>query len=306
MKPRILVTGASGFVGRHVLPLLCERDIEIFALARSSVPEITGVNWIQLDLMQQDELQKLLRDLHASHLVHLAWYAEPGKYWQSDLNLDWLTTSIHLVRNFILNGGQHVIITGTCAEYDWHDGSCTENTTSCVPDSLYGACKHALHITLQQHAQQKGYRLAWARLFFPFGPFEPEQNLLPTIINGMLNQRPVQCSEGSQKRDFIYIEDVASALTELTLENCHGAFNIGSGNAVSIREIVSYISGKFSSENLVSFSEITTPAPPPVVQANIDRITEQSSWRPRYSLHQGIDKTIDSLKSIHLGKPNPS
>ncbi len=59
MKPRILVTGASGFVGRHVLPLLCERNFEIFALARSPVPEITDVNWIQLDLMQQDEIPKL-------------------------------------------------------------------------------------------------------------------------------------------------------------------------------------------------------------------------------------------------------
>lgn len=305
MKPRILVTGASGFIGHHVLPLLCERNIEIFALARSHVPEINGVNWIQLDLMQQDEIPKLLKDLHASHLVHLAWYTEPGKYWQSDLNLDWLTISIHLVRNFIHNGGQHIIIAGTCAEYDWHDGFCTEQTTPCVPDSLYGACKHALHIALRQHAIKNSCRLAWARLFFPFGPFQPEKNLLPTIINGMLNQMPVQCSEGSQKRDFIYIEDVASALTELTLGNYHGTFNIGSGSAVSIREIANYISSKFSDENLVSFSEITDPPPQPIVQANIERITEQSGWHPQYSLHHGIDKTIESLKSIRTGKPNP-
>ena len=299
MKPRILVTGASGFVGRHVLPLLCNRNIEIFALARSLVPKITGINWIPFDLMQQDEIPKLLQDLHASHLVHLAWYTEPDKYRQSELNLDWLTTSIHLVRNFILHGGQHVIITGTCAEYDWHDGLCTEYTTPCVPDSQYGACKHALHVALRQHALQNSYRLIWARLFFPFGPFEHKQKLLSVIINGMLNQRPVQCSEGSQKRDFIYIEDVASAVTELTLGDYHGVFNIGSGHAVSIREIVNYISGKFSSEDLVSFLEITAPPPPPLVQANMDLMTQQSGWQPHYSLHQGIDKTIDSLKNIH-------
>ena len=299
MKRRILVTGGSGFIGRHVLSLLVDCDYEVFTITRSRLPKIKGVTSFTGNLLNHAETARHIKQLRASHLIHLAWYTETGAFWHSDINSDWLTSSLHLVRSFVDNGGEHILIAGSCAEYDWNNGICNEATTACTQSSLYATSKHNLHCLLEQHAGIKSYQLTWARVFFPFGPFEPKAKLLPSLINSMLAQTPIQCSEGSQKRDFIYIEDVASAIVALSNGENRGAFNIGTGEAFSIREIVRYVYRNSDHSKLVSFSKLSIPPSPPLVVADITKIKRETNWRPKYNLNQGIDKTISWWEAYH-------
>lgn len=293
MLKRIVVTGATGFIGQHVIPLLQASGYEVIAVTRQA-PTLKGFpDYYQIDLMDADAVFKFIKKVSASHLLHLAWNVEPGVFWHSNTNFLWLQASIHLVREFVTNGGQHVIIAGTCAEYDWQYDVCNEQTTPCKPGSLYSACKHALHGVLEQHAKKEQYRLAWGRVFFPFGSYESTEKLLPTVINGMLSQTQVQCSEGSQKRDFIHIDDVALAFSEIVRSDIHGAVNIGSGTALSIREIVTYIAQQFNSEQLIRFANSPQKIEPPLVRADMTRLINESHWKLAQTIYQRIDQTIN-------------
>ncbi len=299
MLKRIIVTGATGFIGRQVIPLLLLSGYEVIAIARQTSVLDESLNYHQLDLMDTNEVSKLLKKCSASHLLHLAWNVEPGVFWHSNTNFLWLQASIHLVREFVNCGGQHVIIAGTCAEYDWKYGICNEQTTPCKPNSLYSACKNALHCVLDQHAKKEQYRLAWGRVFFPFGDYESPEKLIPTVIRGMLTQTLRQGSEGSQKRDFIHSEDVAKAFTEIVKSDVQGAVNIGSGSALSIREIVGYIANKFNSEQLICFADSRQLLEPPLVQADISKFIMESHWTLPKTIYQRIDQTINWWEQQH-------
>ena len=117
MNGRVLVTGASGFVGRSVLRPLRSRGFKVHGTARGGPPaEAEGCIWHRADLLDLQQRRALLRDVAPSHLLHLAWYAVPGRYWTAPENSLWLDASLDLIG---LSHGMRVVMAGTCAEYDW-------------------------------------------------------------------------------------------------------------------------------------------------------------------------------------------
>src|SRR5262245_60125142 len=161
---RVLVTGASGFIGRAVLPELAARDYEIHAVSRSrSIPEAERTTWHAADLLAPGQAARLIETVRPTHLVHLAWVTEHGAYWTSPENLDWVQASLQLVRAFAANGGARAVLAGTCAEYDWRFGFCREGVTPLAPQTLYGVCKHALASVVEAFAAAQGLSAAWCR-----------------------------------------------------------------------------------------------------------------------------------------------
>src|SRR6187549_2510504 len=129
MKPTVLVTGATGFVGRHCLQLLQQRPFAVHAVRHTQSAAAGPVTWHQADLMDPAQVSRVVRDVQPSHLLHLAWTAKPGVFWESDDNLAWVQASIHLVREFVACGGRRLVAAGTCAEYDWNHEVCSEDLT---------------------------------------------------------------------------------------------------------------------------------------------------------------------------------
>src|SRR5687767_2392594 len=118
---RVLVTGANGFVGRQTLAPLIARGFDVHAASRRPRPGELGdiaVTWHQADLLDRDARRELLGGIAPSHLLHAAWYLEPGKYTGSPLNLDWVVASIDLARRFEAEGGRRVVSVGSCFEYE--------------------------------------------------------------------------------------------------------------------------------------------------------------------------------------------
>jgi nucleoside-diphosphate-sugar epimerase len=295
---KVLLTGATGFIGRHCLPLLIAQGYEVHAVyAKAAGGEHPGLQWHKANLLDPSQIYMLMEEVLPTHLLHFAWYAIPGKYWTSPENVRWVQASQTLLQTFVKHGGHRVVVSGTCAEYDWEQGSCSENTTPLTPVTLYGSCKNTLRESLEAFSRENCLSNAWGRIFFVYGTGEHPNRLVSSVICSLLKGESISCSSGYQKRDFLFVEDVASAFVALLGSDVKGAVNIGSGVAVSVREIIETISEKMGSSDLIRYGELPVPPnDPPLLVADVRRLREEVRWVSRYSLSQGLEKTIEWWK----------
>ncbi|MDX8392429.1 MAG: NAD(P)-dependent oxidoreductase [Mariprofundaceae bacterium] len=297
MKPamqRVVVTGANGFIGRHTLSLLANAGFEVHALCRSGQSEpLERVRWHTLDLMDDNAVDALLNDLQATHLLHLAWYTEHGKFWHADENLNWIACSLHLLACFARHGGKRVVMAGSCAEYDWQYGHCTEEQTPCHANTLYGVCKHALHQVAAAFCLQHDVSLAWGRVFFLYGPNETASRFVPLVINGLLRQQSVPCSDGHQLRDFMHVADVGAAFAALLASDLTGAVNIASGEPFTLRAIGEKMMRNIGGDGRVDFGALPNRRDDPdVLTADVSRLYNELGWKPFFSLQSGLADSI--------------
>jgi nucleoside-diphosphate-sugar epimerase len=291
---RVLVTGGSGFVGRHCVPALVERGWEVHAVWRSRRPAPpNGAIWHSVDLLSSREVKELVRDTQPTHCLHLAWDARPGRFWTSPENLGWVQASLELVQALARHGCRRAVFAGTCAEYDWGHGYCCETTTPLMPATLYGACKHGLRLMVEAHSALVGLSTAWCRLFLLYGPEEAPQRFVPSVIQALLRGEPARCTHGRQVRDFLHVEDVASALVAVLESDVRGAINIGSGVAVTLGWVASQIAQLLQCPHLLHLGALAPPAgDPPLLLPVVDRLTHQVGWSPRIELLDGLRETI--------------
>lgn len=293
-EKRVLVTGATGFIGRQMLAPLLRRGFAVHAV--SSRPAHGGdaaVTSHLCDLLDAQAGEQLLRQLRPTHLVHLAWYAEPGRFWTSEQNLRWLGASLALFEAFVRHGGQRAVVAGSCAEYDWRYGHCVEALTPTVPRTLYGASKHGLHVALEAWARQTGLSLAWGRVFFLYGPHEAAGRLVSSVIEALLGGREALCSSGEQLRDFQHVADTAGAFAALLDSPVTGAVNLGSGRPCRVREVAQAIADRLERPAALRLGALATrPDDPPVLLADVRRLRDEVGWTDHYDLSAGLDQTI--------------
>ncbi|MGB0904315.1 MAG: NAD-dependent epimerase/dehydratase family protein, partial [Mangrovicoccus sp.] len=178
---RILVTGATGLIGRAAVAALLEKDCEVIALSRREPLDLPGISPVICDVTDPVAVDQVLRNTQVETLLHLAWLTGAER-WHGAENLDWVGHSLHLVRSFAEAGGRRVVGAGSCAEYDWTDGGVLSETSPLRPATAYGAAKAATGLALCGCAKALGLSLAWARIFFVFGPGEPRGRLFGDLI----------------------------------------------------------------------------------------------------------------------------
>ena len=290
----ILLTGASGFIGRHCIPLLIKKGYEVHAITSGKkVHPGEYISWHSLDLLDPEQVHDALKAISPTHLLHLAWYTIPGKYWAAPDNIQWVQASLNLVREFSVAGGQRLVGAGTCAEYDWRYGYCSEGLTPLKPQTLYGISKHSLHILGEEMLNQEGISNAWGRIFFLYGPFENQSRLVPSIITALLQEKPAPCTSGSQIRDYLFVEDIADAFVRLLESPVSGPVNIASGKPITIHEIIELIGIKMGHEDLIQYGQIPTSlSEAPFIVADNRRLLQEVGWRQQTSLEAGLEKTI--------------
>ncbi|HKC64048.1 MAG TPA: NAD(P)-dependent oxidoreductase [Pyrinomonadaceae bacterium] len=298
---RLLLTGATGFIGRYCLPLLLAQDYEVHCVSsgRGSRNDSDGIRWHTADLLYAQSIPNLLARVRPTHLLHLAWTTAPGQYWTSLENVRWVQSSLELLQQFAAHGGQRAVLAGTCAEYDWRNGYCSESGTPLLPKTLYGASKHALQILTDSFAKQAGISSAWGRIFFLYGQHEHPERLVSYVIRSILQREPVLCSHGEQVRDFLYVKDVAAAFVALLESDVRGAVNIASGEAVSLKDLIQKIADKLYGRELVRLGAVETSSDePPLLVAATERLRDEVGWSPVYNLDKGLEETIDWWKEI--------
>ncbi|MCP3981372.1 MAG: NAD(P)-dependent oxidoreductase [bacterium] len=295
---RILVTGASGLIGRHCLPLLVDRGYEVHGVSTRPAEgrDLPEAQWHAADLLEPGAASTLVSDVQPTHLLHLAWNLAPGNWATTGLdeNLRWVSVSAELLRAFRENGGERFVGAGSGAEYDWSFGYCTEQRTPTEPDTFYGTCKNALRTLVEAYSSQSGLSSAWGRVFFVYGPHEKPARLVASVIRSLLRDEPARCSHGNQIRDYLYVADVAAAFVALLDSNVHGPVNIASGVPIKLREIVNAIAGKLGREKLVKLGAIPAAVNDAErVVADVGRLTEEVGWTPQVGLDVGVELSIE-------------
>jgi nucleoside-diphosphate-sugar epimerase len=304
---RILVTGATGFIGRHALAPLRDLGFEVHAVARAipgAPPEDAaaraGVQWHEADLLAPGAARALIQAARPTHLLHFAWYAEHGKFWDSPRNLDWLAATLALLRDFAEAGGERFVGAGTCAEYDW-SGTAQENrfdegSTPLRPSHLYGAAKASAFLTGSLLAKNAGVAFAWGRIFHLFGPGEPAARIVPALIRAHLLGEKLDCGSGTQARDFLPASAIGDAFARLCASDVRGAVNIGSGRETRLTELSAILSGLIGNQGDVRFGALAGATPERLVPL-IRRLTAEVGWTPPETLEEGLRKTVEWWKS---------
>jgi nucleoside-diphosphate-sugar epimerase len=301
----VLVTGLHGFLGSHLGRRLVSEGHEVHAIVRpgSSDARVRDfadkVHRLEADLEDVESYRFWLARLRPERAFHVAWYARHGRFWSAPENLACVAMTLQLARELAEAGCEHLVGVGSCAEYAWHHGFLSEARTPLAPASLYGVAKNATRSVLEAWAPQVDLRIAWARIFFPFGPGEPAARLIPSVTRALLAGERARCSHGAQIRDFLHVEDCAEALRAISERRLEGAVNVGSGEPIRIRALVERLAGLTGrgAADLDFGAVAADPDEPPVILADTRRLEREAGFRPGRTLDEALADTVEWWRS---------
>lgn len=264
MAERVLLTGATGFVGRALVAPLAARGFDVHAVAHRAAPAGGAATWHQADLLDAAAARRLVADVRPALLVHAAWHVEHGRFWTAPENAAWLEASTALAAAFAEGGGRRILGIGTCAEYAdvaEGDGEPWPETRQVAPATPYGRAKAALASRLAaMQARHARLGCAWARLFHLFGPGEAPGRLVPSVMRALAERRVAECASGTPVRDFADTGHVGRALAAVAGSGVTGAVNVASGEGRSVRELVAAIGRLVGRPDLLRFGARPDPA----------------------------------------------
>jgi nucleoside-diphosphate-sugar epimerase len=287
---RILITGASGFIGRQVLSALRGKGVPIHAVSRRCTEDASSCVWHEADLLAPGVAGGLIGHIRPTHVIHLAWCVEHGRFWTDPANLDFAAATFALARACAEHRVVRFVAAGTCYEYDWpEDANCSETTTPLAGHSLYDISKDACRRALTQFFDLQNIEFAWARLFFLYGAFETASRLVASLARALVNGEPALCSPGRAIRDFIDVRDAGQALAALTLGSPLGPINIATGEAVTIADLAMMLGRLAGRPALVQLGALPDRAgDPPRIVADISRLRGELLFQPAHSLETGL------------------
>lgn len=259
MKKTVLITGATGFVGSHVLKaLLKDGDYLIKAIARSqSADKILPHQNLSVvfsdNLFCEDDAWWEKQCKGVDIVLHLAWNVEPGKYLESDSNLECLTGSLRLAVGAAKSRVKKFIGIGTCFEYDLNQSTPHTAYDPLYPQTLYAKAKVALFSLCTSLFLKNEIDFAWCRLFYLYGEGEDERRLVPYIQNRLSKGAVAELTSGNQVRDFIDVQIAAKMICRVVGGSKVGPVNICSGYGITIRQLAEKIADTYGRRDLLNF-----------------------------------------------------
>ena len=257
-KSRVLVSGATGFVGRKIIDALIVQDVEIVIVVRaSSLIQDSHINGLYDVLYSEDIFLEsvswwanVCKDVDI--VVHAAWYAEPGKYLQSINNIDCLNGSLNLARGAAAAKVKRFIGLGTCFEYEMSDAPLKVNDSQ-YPLTLCASSKLSLYFLLNQFFKLENIEFAWCRLFYLYGDGEDSRRFFPYIKQKLQQGEVAELTSGLQVRDYMDVMDAGRVIATVALGSQSGVVNVCSGQAVTIRQIAENIADDYGRRDLLKF-----------------------------------------------------
>jgi nucleoside-diphosphate-sugar epimerase len=299
---RVLVTGASGFLGRAAVAALRGRGYEVHGVARTAPAGAGADAWHAADLLDPAGPAFVARAAGASHLLHLAWTTGHGRFWADPANLAWVRATCALVEAFAAGGGTRVVLAGTCAQYDWtalpSDGVAAERSSPRRPATLYGVAKQAADELVEAWAATVGVSAATGLLFFPYGPGDQPARLVPSVALDVLAGREARVGPGTEVRDFVHVDDCGAAMAALVDSEVAGPVNVGTGHGASVAEVATAVARLAGGEHLLRLGALPGSAERSAVVADVARLRDDVGFEPRYDLERGLRATVDALRAL--------
>jgi len=254
----ILLTGATGFVGRQVLRALSKCNVHVRAVVRTGNEQ---------KLAEQPAVESIVTtvDLFAENsdwwaeacngidtIIHVAWYTEADKYLLSPKNIDCLVGTLNIAVGAARAKVRRFVGIGSCAEYDQTEGNLSVET-SLRPQTPYAGAKAAAFMALLQYLPRQEVEFAWCRLFYLFGEGEDERRLVPYLRRQLAAGKIAELTGGKQIRDFLDVSDAGRMIVEAALNNQQGAINICSEIPISVRQLAEQIADSYGRQDLLRF-----------------------------------------------------
>jgi len=287
---RVLLTGASGFIGRHILVALLQQNIQVVTVGRTHFAK--SFKHINLDILSATDFVPLFREAQATHLLHLAWHTEHGEYWTSPLNLRWLEATVRLVEASCAANIHHVMVAGSCAEYDWTSGYCREDVTPLNPTTLYGVAKDATHNLVLAVCARHQVPCAWTRIFWSYGDGESNKKLVPSLIEFFQGRRAPFAINATVYRDFLHVSDIAQGFIKILTQGASGVYNVSSGEPTRLSEVVTTLASLLGSdpEQILELTKERRDEPKMLIGESLK--LRELGWKPILSLTQGLERDL--------------
>lgn len=308
----IVITGATGFIGIHLIERLLRDDVTIYAIVRPDSPHINrlpqkeNIRIIYLNIEQITLLNDYIHE-DIDCFYHLCWNgtrkplrddiaAQQKNY---HISLEAMYTALRLnTKAFIAAGSQ--------AEYGNISGVISEET-ACHPDTEYGIFKKKTFETLSEIASTNKIKFIWGRIFSAYGEYDYDSSLIMYAIDCFMKNKTLKLSACSQQWDYIYVKDVADVLALFRKTECsNGSYNIAYGESQTLKNFIEIIKREFpDTESLILFGEIPSNNKGLLeIQPSVSKLKAALNWRPATKFADGIRKIIELKKQEDKNENN--
>jgi nucleoside-diphosphate-sugar epimerase len=284
---RVLLTGATGFIGAHVARALIARGAEVHGLTLPGAPRdrlaevASRLELREGDLAGAAWVRDTVTSIAPEATIHLAWFAEPGSYLRAaPENLASLRGGINLLEALADGGHCHRVVLA---------GTCLENLATPLP-TIYAAAKAAQHALALGFAE-RGMTAACAHIHYLYGPWEDERRVIPTVTRSLLRGEPIDVTAGEQSRDYLHVADVADALCRIVESDLTDRVDICTGKPVRLRDVFEEIGRAAGRPELLLIGALAASESTGWPATGDPTALSTTGWSPRYDLQDGIRET---------------
>mgnify|MGYP003683298035 FL=1 len=263
LNNRILITGATGFVGKQVIKRLCDLDVKIYLALRPGKENIFyDIEAVESIIYSQDIFKEsaawwaeTCKDIDT--IIHLAWYAEPGKYLESSKNNECFEGTVNFAKGAVKAGVKRFLGIGTCVEYK-NSSSPLEASSPLNPSTPYAKSKVDTFKYLTTLFQENSIEFLWCRLFYLFGEGEDSRRLAPLLRNSFMNGKSVELSNPGMVKDYLNVQEAGKIIANLAINTHIGAYNVCSGEGITVQTFAEKIADEYNSRDLLECGDVQT------------------------------------------------
>ena len=283
---KILVIG-SGFIGASVVKTLESKSHELLVYSRRRSESI-HCRQILGDIFDFDEFIKVLA-WKPQIVIHTAWITTPGVYRNDLSNFKYAQFTTQLATYIAHSSVEHLIVLGTCAEYGYQIGPSTAGITKLSPLTLYAEQKVAAFNSVKELLQLSDMRFTWARIFYPYGPSQNQNRLIPHLIHSLKKREPVVMVDTSSIHDWITTRDIASAISWTISHELPMEIDVGTSFGYTNLEVLTKLEELLQTTNQFSTHGLNDYGLDEVFVTGKDSPLFTSGWSPMDSLHTGLE-----------------
>ena len=290
---KVLVTGATGLIGKELAQPLLQAGFEVHAFTIDGKNPDNGFHWIKGNLFNDSDIKAAMEAVKPQYLLNMAW-CTVGDYLKSDLNYQFLQAGISLLKHFKDNGGKRAVFTGTCFEYKFKNTPLKETDELDPNKTVYTFCKNKLHETAAYFCAQHDISFGYGRIFYVYGRNENKTRLTGMIIDKLSRNEEVIIKSGRLYKDYMYAKDIAGAFAALLDSTAQGVVNICTGKAIAIKDFTWEMARQMDKEHLVVFKNEPSNQPPIIIGDNT-RLTKEVGYQIKYSLNTAIEEIWEHI-----------